>query len=63
MHPQKDTSLVPPFRIVHQMIDLKREIETSLRNMAPDINASFLYRVIAFSLSGTTLVDLQSDIS
>ena len=27
--------------------------------MAPDLQSSFVYRVVAFALSGTTLVDLK----
>ncbi len=34
-------------------------IERKLRLMSPDLSNSFLYRAIAFSLSGTCLVDLK----
>ncbi len=34
-------------------------IEAKLRLMVPDLSNSFLYRAIAFSLSGTCLVDLK----
>ena len=40
-------------------VELKRDIEARLRHMAPDLNSRFLHRVIAFSLSGTCLVDLK----
>ena len=41
------------------MVDLKKEIEGKLRKMAPDLSHKFLYRVVAFSLSGTSLVDMR----
>ena len=44
------------------MVDLKTEIEGSLRRMAPDLNHHFIYRVISFSLSGTCLVDMRCDL-
>ena len=46
---------------MHQIVDLKAEIESNLRRMEPDLNHRFLYRVIAFSLSGTCLVDMPCD--
>ena len=59
---QQDLIIDPPaFKTVHQMIDLKSEIEANLRKMEPDLNHRFLYRVIAFSLSGTCLVDMPCD--
>ena len=45
------------------MVDLKTEIEGEIRHMAPDLNHTFLYRVLAFSLSGTCLVDMPCDTS
>ena len=52
---------IPKFTTIHQMVDLKGEIEGSLRRMAPDLNHRFLYRVISFALSGTCLVDMRCD--
>ena len=54
-------TVIPKFNTIHQMVDLKSEIEGSLRKMAPDLNHRFLYRVISFSLSGTCLVDMLCD--
>jgi len=52
---------MPKFNVIHQMVDLKTEIEGKIRNMAPDLDHRFLYRVIAFSSSGTCLVDMPCD--
>lgn len=43
------------------MVNTKAEVEVKLKKMAPDLTNSFVYRVIAFGLSGTTLVDLKCE--
>lgn len=48
-------------RNLHSIVNLKSEIEGKLRRMPSDLNNMFLYRVVAFSLSGTCLVDLRCD--
>ena len=53
---------IPKFCTIHQMVDLKSEIEGKIRRMSPDLSHRFLYRVIAFSLSGTCLVDMPCDV-
>ena len=54
-HYQKD------LRNLHSIVNLKSEIEGKLRRMPTDLSNMFLYRVVAFSLSGTCLVDLRCD--
>ena len=48
-------------RNLHSIVNLKSEIESKLRKMPSDLSNMFLYRVVAFSLSGTCLVDLRCD--
>ena len=41
-------------------VDLKQEVEPSMRKFIPILEKNFIYRVLAFSLSGTEIVDLKS---
>jgi hypothetical protein len=49
----------PLMQVYKREVVLGSDIENKLNFMAPDLNNSFLYRAIAFSLSGTCLVDLK----
>ena len=44
------------------MVDSKNDIEAKMGRMAQDLDYKFLYRVVAFSLSGTCLVDLRCEL-
>ena len=39
---------------------MKREVEPTMRKFIPLLDKNFLYRVLAFSLSGTEIVDLKA---
>ena len=52
---------LPKLKTIHQLVDLKHEIEGRIQHMANDLDKNFLFRVIAFSLSGVCLVDLRCD--
>ena len=39
---------------------MKEEVEPRMRKFIPVLNKNFLYRVLAFSLSGTDIVDLKA---
>ena len=47
--------------IYEKRVDLKREVENKMNYHTPGIEKDFIHRVIAFSLSGTDIVDLQND--
>ena len=42
------------------IIDMKQEVEPKIQKFIPNLNKNFIYRVLAFSLSGTEIVDLKS---
>ena len=48
-------------RIYEKQVNLKDEIEKYLVNHTPAIDQEFIHRVLAFSLSGTDIVDLHFD--
>ena len=48
-------------RNLHSIVHMKSDIEGNIKRMPPDLSNMFLYRVVAFSLSGTCLVDLRCD--
>lgn len=39
---------------------MKSEVEPKIAKFIPNLNKNFIYRVLAFSLSGTEIVDLKS---
>ena len=48
------------FQLHTREVDMKKEVEPTMRKFIPLIQKNFLYRVLAFSLSGTEIVDLRS---
>ena len=48
-------------RIYNKQVELKREIELRMNYHIPGIDNDFIHRVLAFSLSGTDIVDLQNE--
>ena len=42
------------------IIDMKQEVEPKIQKFIPNLNKNFIHRVLAFSLSGTEIVDLKS---
>ena len=54
-------AFVPPLKTYNLLVNTKSEVEGKIHAMTPDLSHRFLHRVIAFSLSGTCLVDLKCD--
>jgi hypothetical protein len=44
---------------VQRLVDMRKDIEPLLKQMVPELDKDFMHRVIAFSLSGTPIVDLK----
>ena len=47
-------------RVYESQVDLKREVENKMVYHTPGIDKEFIHRVLAFSLSGTDIVDLRN---
>lgn len=51
--------LTPSLRVTTKAIKMKADIEKNLKQTIPEVDKNFMHRVIAFSLSGTEVVDLR----
>ena len=48
-------------RVYSKQVDLKKEVELKMIQHMPGIDKDFIHRVLAFSLSGTDIVDLKNE--
>ena len=48
-------------RVYNKQVDLKKEVELKMIQHMPGIDKEFIHRVLAFSLSGTDIVDLKNE--
>ena len=48
---------------MEKTVSLKNDIEKKIEYRSCEINKKFIYRVMAFSRSGTNVVDLKPDIN